>query len=510
MEPISFIQGLIDFLFRSASPEAAKRRSMKILAKRIQNNRNSMFYRSVTKELTPMCGKFFYHIYKAVYSARDQMPDLLRSAAMRNQIIEQFVGREILAGFENLSAERIAERARGKRPEAVGEELRREFTALAGSIGMGLGAQIDSCYNLILAMGQFVSFDFYALLRRFGFTEQGHNFRTTPEFTAIRAEPVIGLIQDFVEAVAAVDPAEDWRSALKLLKSARNGGEVINVRQWYNVLSQLRDVLHTGIFELIIQHATDDPYWTMVPGAPGGGIFSDWLEIKRQTMEMGIAKLATSQWSNQIGTLIPAVFGNTAVTQLKYYNGQSSDLYRDKGFEGYAHAASLACLSTFLRQIFAKETQEFCDLLNITAQWNSSFMALPLGEESYAMQGFIKQLDDFDASLSNTGSKGVRLITALTRFGRDPSQSQFIKELLAAVNNEALVILTQTTAALVNIAGHVEAVKQDYFKSPPTLIKNWRELEVSCGRNMELWVNTVSDKLEKFIALARLFMERYK
>jgi hypothetical protein len=504
----SLLQTLFTFLFKSNSPDAIKKRTMKAIAKRIRSNRNGRFYRTKAKELSPVCGKFFYDIYKAVSIAQVSMPALIKSVGLRSLIIEHFVDREILKKFDLLSPESIEERVKTANPKALADELRKEFDTLTGAIGMATGVQIDSCYNLILSLSQFVSFDYYTLIKRFGFKDREYGFNSIPQFVYIKAEPLIGLLQDFVEYITVIDPSQDWKTALKLLKASRNGSDVINAEQWYKVLLQIQELMHSGILTLIIQHATDNPGWKMQPQIPNERIFSNWLEIKRQSMEDGITKIVTTRWTSQIRELKQMIFGNMAVNPLKYYNDKASDLFAARGFEGLTHTMGLSYLMAFLQEVFTKEIQELCDLLTIQAQWAATSLFLPLAEEAYAAQAFMKQLDDFDESLRNDGMNGSRLIATLVRFERDRSQGRVIKELLTMINNEAMTILLQTTDCLINIAKNVETAKNDYFQDPHILIVNWRELEVASHRNMAKWLQDISNKLEKFIELSRLFIER--
>ncbi|MDR2786086.1 MAG: DUF5312 family protein [Treponema sp.] len=504
----SFWRSLFAFLFKSSSPEAIKKRTMKEIAKQIRFTRYGRFYRARTRELTPACARFFYEVYKTVSIAQVTIPALIKSAALWNSILEYYLGRKILEKFESFSPANIAERAKITNPKHLTEELRTEFDTLQNTISPDIKVQIDSCYNLILSLGQLVSFDFYVLIKRFGFSGREHSFNTVPQFTNCKADVLVTMLQDFVDYIAVLEPSRDWKTVLKLLKSCRNGSDLIAENLWYKMLYQFQEILHSGFFQLVIQHVTEDPKWKVSPQIPNGRVFSAWLEQKRQTTEGEIARIAAGQWVNHIGELSREIFGNMAANPLKYYNERIAELFTAKGFEGFARIEVLNYLMTFLEQVFAKDIQEFCDLLVIRAQWANISASQALSSEWDAMRTLVKRLVDFDNSLSNDGINGSRLIGALARLDRDRSQNRVIRELLNEIDNEAMEILLETVDSLARIAKIVEFVQSDYFQNPRLLILNWREIEIASHRNMAEWLRTISNKLEKFVVLARLLIEQ--
>jgi hypothetical protein len=499
---------LFTFLFESNSPETLKKRAMKAIAKQIRFTRYGKFYRTGTRELTPLCAKFFYDTYKIVSFAQITIPALLKSAVLRNSILEYYLGKEILEKFESFSPENIAERAKTSNPKHLMKELRTEFNSLQNTIAPDIKIQIDSCYTLILSLGQFVSFDFYVLLKRFGFLGQERSFNTVPVFANCKANTVITMLQDFVDYIAVLAPSRDWKTALKLLKNSRNGNDLIVEDQWFKLLYQFQEILYSGVLPLIIQHVTENPGWKVSPQMPDGHIFSTWLEHKQQTMEGEIAKIASSYWFNRVGELSREIFGNTEMSVLKYYNESTTKLLTAKGFEGFAYTEALNYLMTFLRQVFAKDIQEFCDLLVIRAEWanNSAFQALSSGRDT--VQNLMKCLNDFDNSLSNNAINGPRLIGTLSRFDRDRSQGQIIKELIISINSEALKILQQAIDSFAEIVKLMAFAQNDYLQNTRLFILNWREIEAASHRNMSKWLRSISNKLEKFVTLSRFLIEQ--
>jgi hypothetical protein len=477
---------------------------MRTIVKKIKSDRNNIFYLPGTKELTPGCEKFFYDIYKTLCIAQEYIPVLLESRKAQDLVIEQFIDRGILEGFDNLSPERIMERAGSVSPGNLTEELRIEAETLIRAMDTTIGEHIDSCYNQILALGQFASFDFETLLI-FCFTDRGFNFRSAQGSDPFRTKRIIGLLQDFVEYCAAVDSFQDWEHVFAILKTFRNGRDMISRKRWDVLQYKIRGILRSEIFVLIIQHITGDPGWSMQSQLPRKRIFSNWLADKRQIMEDAITLLVTSYEANRIAKLKQLIFGNAAVDPLKYYNEETSALFIAQGFEGFIHTTALAYLSAFLRGVFKKEIRQFCDLLAIRAWWTPS-LSLPFCEACQALEALMKHLDSFDESLGNKNHSS--LIAALARFERNRSHGLSIKEFLEKVNEEALGILEQTIEGLANLAKQIEAVKNDYTRTPHALIANWREIEQASGQNMAPLLQSIAEKLSGFTELSLLFIEK--
>jgi hypothetical protein len=504
----SFWRNFFTFLFKSNSPEAVKKRTLNAIAKQIRFTRHGRFYRAKTRELTPLCAKFFYDVYKTVSLAQITLPALLKSAALKNLILEYYLGKEILNKFESFSPENIAERAKSANPKHLMDELRTEFDTLQNTINPNTKMQIDTTYNQILSLGQLASFDFYVLIKRFGFSGRERSFNTVPHFTGCRADAVITLLQDFVDYIAVLDPSRDWKTTLKLLKICRNGNDLIAEDQWLKLLYQFQEILHSGVLRLIIQHVTENPGWKVSPQIPEGRLFSTWLEHRQQVMEGEIARIAAGQWFNHIGELSREIFGTVELNPLKYYNEKTAELFVSKGFEGFTRTEALNYLAAFLQQVFAKDIQEFGDLLVIRAQWANVSASQALSSGWDAMQTVKKRLDDFDNSLSNDGMNGSRLIGALARLDRDWSQSRKIRELLCEIDDDAREILLEAIDSLDGIAKIVAAVQSDCLQNPHMLILNFREIEVASHRNMAEWLRNISNKLEKFVTLSRLLIDQ--
>jgi hypothetical protein len=509
----SFWQTLFAFFFRNSTPEAARKRALKAIVRQIRLTKNSKFYQPKTGELSPACGNFFYRIYKTVSPARITMPSIIKSAALRYSIIEYYLGKEILKKFDAFSPESIAERAKNinsnnasNNPKHLAEEVRQEFDSLSSAIDAAVREQIDSCYMLILLLDQFVSFDFYALLKKFGLSAREHDFTVIPRFTNCNAYPVINMIQDFVDYIALTDPSQDWKTAFIFLKNPKTGNPLMPEEQWKDMLFQFQEILNSRIFQLIIQHVTGNIEWKINPQIPDGHIFSDWLEIKRQTIEDAIDKIAASRQISEINERGQAIFGNMAINSLKFYNDKTAAMFAAKSFKGFLHVNGLNYLMTFLRHIFEKEMQEFGDLLIVRAQWGSISVSASFSAGWNNMRDLVKELENFDNSLDSGNKKNLRLFIALERADRDRSQNRIITELLSAIDMEAMEILIHAINYLTNIAKIVESIKNDCLKTPHLLILNWRELETAAGQNMMAWLKRISIRLEKFIELSRLFI----
>jgi hypothetical protein len=505
---VSFWQTLLSFFFRNNTPEAVKKRALKAIVKQIQLTKNNKFYQPKTGELTPACAKFFYHVYKTVSLAQAAVPPVIKSEGLRHSIVEYYLGKEILEKFNVFFPENIAERAENTDPERLAEDLRQEFDSLSGAVDPAAGEQIDSCYTLILVLGQFVSFDFYVLLKRFGALNAEYDFTTVPRFTSCHARLVINMIQDFVDYIAATDPSGDWETALSFLKNSRTGKPLIPVERWKGLLFQFQEILDSRIFQLIIQHITGNTEWKTSPQIPEGYIFSDWLESKRQKMEDAIAAVAVSQWNSEINKLSQGIFGNIPIISLKFYNEKNAGLFADKGFKGFLYVDGLGYLMTFLRHVFAKDMQEFGDLLIVRAHWSGVYNSASFSGAWNNMRSLAMWLENFDDSLGEGSKRTLRLFGALDRVDRDRYQGRVITELLDAIDAEAMEILQQALNYLTNIAQILESVRNDYFQNPHMLILNWRDLETASGQNMAAWQKRISIRLEKFIGLSRLLLRQ--
>jgi hypothetical protein len=502
----SFFRSLFAFLFQSNSPEALKKRALKSIEKRIKSSRFKYFYKTKSRDLCPACGKFFFEIFRVIASLKTSLDPAIHSVSLKFMIVENFLEKDVLISLDKYTPEWVVEQSKIRPPRELTDELRSHFHKVSDAIDKVMAVQIDSCYNLILALHQFVSFDYPLLLRQFGIRATERSLKD-PKFTPAAGKDVVELLKDFLYVALALDSSQDWKTCFNQLRGFNSGGSMITLESWFKVLAQLGDVLHSDILNLIIRHIDRNPDWNNKILIPNEKIFSFWLNAQQSKVENMIEQIINSRVNSKIGELVRVIFGAMEIKPLEYYNDGTNEQFLLKGLEGLTQIRSFAFLSTFLQTIFVKELREFSDLIIVRAQWSSIARSPALSDQCLAVEEIKQRLKVFDESMKKDGKNGFRLFGSLAKFDTDKTLAKIVRELLAQVNAEATDILIQAVSDLSLLQISIDTIRRDFYLEPHELIANWREIEVAAGRSMSKWLKELANKLACFIQLCQLFYD---
>ncbi|MDR2078819.1 MAG: DUF5312 domain-containing protein, partial [Treponema sp.] len=314
-------------------------------------------------------------------------------------------------------------------------------------------------------------------------------------------------IKDFLEIIYAVDPDQDWKTALRVLKAYKGDMDVVSPDQWNKLLLHLKDVRRSLILELMIRHIDKNPLWQPMARVPDEHIVDPWLSAKKAEIEGTIRKIQDDKRSAQIGELAQKVFGSAEVIRLKYYTDKGNELFIKKNLEGFTQITGLNYLKAFLLDCFKKDIRELCDLLLIRGQWASNVLSQQLSEGFHAVMAVSEQIMVFDEALADNGEHGSRLKAAIVKADRDKSQARYIKIILKTVNKEAQGMINGVAQSLITMGRNLKGVLEDYQKNPHELIINWKELESASETPIAQRITEIYKKMYFFVQLMQFFVQ---
>ncbi|MDR1950429.1 MAG: DUF5312 family protein [Spirochaetaceae bacterium] len=502
----SFFDRILDFFAGTRDPEAAKKRVLKSVVKNLTANKYSKFYKPKGGQAEPALAKFFYGIYRIIAPAQVFMQNAVKSAQLKQVVVEAALDQKQQDILNRLSPESIEERSKKTPPKELARQLREELAALSGAFDNTRINAADGCYNIILAFTRFVTFDFYFLLKKFDSALPERSFSRTPAFVPVRGHTITEAIKDFTEAAWVLDPDQDWRTALKVLKAYKGDMEVVVYDQWNRLLLQLRDVKRSGILELMIRHIDNNPFWQPNPKISAERITDAYLEAKRTEIEGAIETMINAKRNAKIGELVQTVFGDSDTSRLKQYTEKNSELYVKKNFAGFIHVRGLNYLKTFLLDYFKKDIREICDLLLIRGQWSSNVLSQQMSDGFHEIMAISEQLITFDDALADNGPNGSRLKASIVRVDRDKGQGKYIRLILTSVNEEAEGMILKSAQALILIGRNLKNVLDDCSKNPHELIMNWKELESASAEPLVQRITAIYKKMYCFVRILQLLV----
>ncbi|QQO10761.1 DUF5312 family protein [Breznakiella homolactica] len=502
---IAFLEKILSLFGGGDDPESGKKKLLKQLTKDLSKNKYARFYKVKGEAVEPPFAKFFYDMYKIVSPAQVFLQNAAKSEQLKQITIEFFMDKKLLSIQERLSKEAIEERAKTVQTKELARQLREELSQLVSGFDNTRIKAIDDGYNLIMAFNQFVNFDFFFLLKKFDANMSERNFTYQPKFEAIRAEYITEDIKDFLEIAYAVDPDQDWKTAMEVLKNYKGDIDVVSLAQWNKLLVLLRDIKRSKILELMVRQIDKDPYWQSLPRIPDEHIVEPFLDKKKSETEGLVNRILNDKRNAQLEQLAKAVFGTADVERMKYYTDKNNEIYLKKGMDGFTHAQGLNYLKAFLLDFFKRDIRELCDLFLIRGQWASPILSQQMSEGFHTIMGISEEILAFDEALSDNGENGSRLKAALAKVDRDKGQAKYIRIILKSVNEEAQKMIILSAQALIVIGKHFKGILEDYQKNPHELIMNWKEIESTSEEPIAQRITEVYKKIYYFIQMMQFF-----
>jgi hypothetical protein len=473
----AFLEKIFSLFGGKKDPESAKKRQLKQLVKELSGNKYARFYRAKSEEADGSLGKFFFDIYRIIAPAQVLMQNAVKSAQLKQAAAEAFLDKNLQEIRERIAPQTIEEKAKKIPLKELAKQLEGDLAALSAAFDSSRIEAIDRCYNLILALAHFVSYDFFFLLKKFDPNITERNFSYQPKFAAVRGEYLSDDIKDFLEISFAVDPDQDWKNALRVLKIYKNNMDVVAPDQWNRLLISLREVRKSNILELMIRHIDKNPQWVSQEKLSDEHIATAYIEGKRTETKTVVDQIVNAKKNAQADVLVKMIFGSAGIERTKYYTVKGSELYIKKNFDGFLFAAGLNYLKAFLLDHFKKDIRELCDLLLIRGQWTNVVLSQQMSDCFHRAMGLSDELIAFDETLSDNGENGSRLKASIIKADRDKSQARYVSLILKTVNENALALINTAAQALIGIGKNLKNLLDDHQKPSRELILNWKELE---------------------------------
>jgi len=124
-----------------------------------------------------------------------------------------------------------------------------------------------------------------------------------------------------------------------------------------------------------------------------------------------------------------------------------------------------------------------------------------MSDAFHTVRDVTQKIIDLDESLSDEGSNGPRLKSALLRIDRDKTQGRYINSIISGINEEADDIINTVVPALIVVGKHFKMLLDDCEKKPFELIMNWKELNSVTKIPMAQRISAVYKKLNLFVQL---------
>ncbi|MDR0784540.1 MAG: DUF5312 domain-containing protein [Treponema sp.] len=487
--------------------EAETKKMLKMVARDIAQSRYKKFYKPKQGKVDGEVGKFFYNIYKNISRAQIFTQRAAVSSQLKVFTIESFMDKKQIEAMEEFSKTAIEARAKTTPPQQLAGEIIKEMESFFAIFSADMIKQINDCYNTILRFINFVSFDFYGIVKKFDKNISEHNFIYKPQFSTVPGESVSDQLKDFMEAAYTMDMIQDWEKAIKIINAYKDM-EIINIDQWYKLLTHLHDIQSSSILLLIARIVDKNPVLQVNPNIPNEHIVEEWLEEKRAGTQETIEKIINAEQDEVIGTLARDIFGQTEISYLQYYTKAINENFVKKGLDGFSHIEELAYLKTFLLEIFNKELRSLCDIFLVKGQWQNQMLSHQMSDAIYKLGDIPQKIEAFDATLSSSGDYGDKLRIYASKAEKEKSHVKYANNLFKLINTTAQDIINNMAQSLITIGKFFKTLIDDKQKPLHDFIMNWKELEAASDVPLLKRLEGGYKKIYSMVKLLQTFLSR--
>jgi hypothetical protein len=309
---------------------------LKQVAKDLSQNRFSKFYKTRSAEMDSSFAAFLYDIYKVMLPFKEFAQDSTNTLRIKELTVETFLPKETLALTQKLKPEAVRQMMKTMKPKEIIESLKSDQGLLSSAFSSSGASQMNHCYNMLCALLKFAQFDFPAFFRRFDPHFPLGNVAYTAHFAAVKGDEIIdglGILQGLIQPI---EPGDDWKTVLSILKIANNGKELASFNSFDLALVNIHDLKQSGVIDLIGQLISQNPVWQAKPARYEEHLAETWLNEKNDQVQRIIDQIVTSQRNAQIRALATAIFGTPDVTRLQFYTKEQNEVYVQKGLNGFA------------------------------------------------------------------------------------------------------------------------------------------------------------------------------
>ncbi len=501
---LSLWQRLLGLIFSTnTTPELAKKKKLKEIAKAINKTRYGKWYKASSSEIKPPMPEFFYNVYKVIGQSKAVLMNANASKVLKAVTVECFLTEEQLNLVQNLSDAKIEERSAGADVDSIVSQVKKELNTFASGFTSGEVLKADVIYEHMDAFINFVLFDYYFFLKKFDTAIVENNFNYDANFQAIRGEYVLDALKDFATVLYSLPEVADWKAVFAVFEKYKSL-KLVNEAQWKKIFGTLQDMKRSRFLELLICHISQDPFYKIQTVPFTEKITDEYINNVRKVTNGALDKLIQKQKSGQVAILVKKVFGEAIGSGMKNYTVVSNEVFKKKGIDGFIHAETMNYLKAFLIDYVKTDVRSLSDLLLVRGNWGAQSVTQEYSNSYHAIMQLATKVVEFDEQFKPGSDISVKFRTLLSRMEREKEAAKQLQKLLDSANDMAFKIVSMTVKHLVVIGNNFKDVIADHEKTKSDLIHNWKEIEKYSERPIDEWLKEAYKKIYDFIMLMKV------
>ena len=498
------MKNIADLFMGTLDPQKEKKRMLKSVTRTLRKI-GAKYYNTKTGKVEPGLAKVFIEFYMTLAPAQKILKHAKSSKVLKTIVIESVLNKDQLSLKERLSDESIFKRAQRADYSHLVNEIKNETKDFFACFDINRTREINETYHSLAILLNLIHFDYHYFLRKFDPHLPEGNPSYNPRFESTNAEYVSEELKEFLEILPVFDPAENWNGLWDMLRVYRNA-EIVPKDAWRKLLTLIRKLRRTRELELLVQLVDDDPFYKPKLRSHSENIVDEFLSRTRYQIDTTLQKISKQQRTGKIQGLLKSLFGTGSYNRLINYTEESNDLFAKRGLGGYTLTLPLNCLHAFLKDSVQSDLRQLIELLLIPAKWTDTNPSRLLSDSFHQLQDLSKEIDGFDAMLSDENEEGRRLQSMVSRADKNSQAQHMARKSLKKINDGARSMLVRSCQSTITLGKVLKQLYEDYKKPNPQMILNWREIANRSKRDMrQLFVHNYQ-KLYNYVQLVKLYV----
>ncbi len=502
---MSFFEKVLNIFANMGDADREKKRLLKEIRKDLK--KRGKYYRLKGNTAQPALAKLFYDIYKEVGPAQVLLESLTGSDVIKSVVVEHFLSEEQIALLSSLSEDSIRQRCKSvKNLKELRDKIKDELIEIYTFIDLQLARQINTLYNALMVLQDFIRFDYYFLLKKFDSMLPERDYVYLTRFESINGEYILDDLKDFDSLLPSMELDADWETILDILSQYRDM-EVISRDGWKKVLGILKELRKTRIINLMVKHLDEDPTYKALPEMNSYEIVEDYLSAVKRTAENALMSIVGERKKSQRDAMLMSVFGTTSVVRMKYYTEKSNMAFSKRIDTGYKYVEPMNYLKAFFLDYYKGQIRQVVDKLLITGKWTTSLASQQFSESYHQLMSLSDSLLTFDNNLADESELGGKLKRLSKTAERDRNALDAMSNVLKNINAEGLSIINDSVQNLFAVGKNIKRCIDDFKAPKHELVVNWKEVDMMGELSILDEMTEVYKKIYYFLQLMQYYLK---
>jgi hypothetical protein len=469
------------------SKKALNWKRKRVIRRHLQANKYKRFYQTRLKMAMPEMAFFFLDIVTGVSQFKKGLLFAGKSNRLRSAVFEYHLDEQGTELLESISPDNIKKDSSECDTVELTKRTQQTMTLITKKFDAAWFKKTDDVYNQIVLFSWFVTFDYAALLEKFG------NIAAS-KFQKVNAANIVENIKDFLTVTEIFMVDADWKTIFKILAIAN--GAPSDIDQWFDLKRSVVKVLKSEILAFVVQHA-DNADWESYPLKSSIRYAKEFLDTFTKNAQKTLDGIVAKSERKKIDVLVGEVFNAEKLHAAQYYTDEDREEYTERGYTGFTKTETFSYLLAFFNTYFG-QLKILTDTLVVKGFWANRDFSLELSATMRDLNEAFHKISGFDKSLSEYGERGAKLKSLLSKTAWKKGKNEAMQKRLDIVNTEAETLINQAVERWHSLNGSLKTLKAD--SEERSLLHNWKEIG-DILRKEDMGIGAFIQKIDAFMAL---------